>query len=235
MERTDVGKLSRRDRGFAMSCWREQGGQPPREPRDFLFSYQLELPHGQPKPQYFIQAAQLIVRTRHEGRKTGLLNWKGKQALVWQGDDFFVPPGLWGAGIGEDFLRLITSSPDMARHASHHVRVERGSLLAVRLLVNQDASAARRKRWADDVQLYRSLGFSEPDQDLRDWLSTVDEEFKIHPALDWTPKRTETWKRYWLTRTFDPREDTTARPGGSSGGEATHRPEDSGYEESTVH
>jgi hypothetical protein len=224
MERPDVGRLSRMERGFAMSCWTEQRGRAPHRPRELLISYLLELPHGRPQPQYHIQAAQLIVRTHHMDPSAGPLRWEGRQVVVWQGDDFYVPPGLWGAGIGEDFLRLITSSRDMPSP------VTEGSLLAVRLLVNRDASAARRKRWADDVQLYRSQGFSEPDAPLRKWLSKkVEVELEDEPALRWTRKHHEHWQSYWLTRTFVPEGPVTRNE------EATHQPEDSGYEESTVH
>jgi len=207
MERKDVGKLSDMERGFAMSCWMEQGGEPPRKPRELLISYLLELPHGRPEPQYHIQAAQLIVRTHHAGPAASPLRCAGRQVVVWQGDDFYVPPGLWGAGIGEDFLRLITSSRDMLR------TVTKGSILAVRLLVNRDASAARRKRWADDVQLYRSQGFSEPDPQLRQWLADeVEAELEADAALKWTRKHHEHWQPYWLTRTFEPTEESSTRP-----------------------
>jgi hypothetical protein len=222
MERKDVGRLSRMERGFARSCWTEQGGRAPRAPRELLISYLLELPHGRPEPQYHIQAAQLIVRTQHDDPAASPLLWGGRQVVVWQGDDFYVPPGLWGAGIGEDFLRLITSSRDMPS------TVKSGSLLAVRLLVNRDASAARRKRWADDVQLYRSHGFSEPDARLRQWLcDEVEVELESDPALKWNRKHHEHWQPYWLTRTFTPTE------GASTRNDAL--PEAPGHEEPAIH
>jgi hypothetical protein len=212
-----------------MSCWTEQGGQHP-GPEEKLISYELDLPYGR-KPRYHIQAAQLIVRTHYKGEcseRERSLRWKDKQALVWQGDDFYVPPGLWGAGIGEDFLRLLTSGPDMMTHA----HVERGSLLAVRLLVNRDAPTARRKRWADDVQLYRSHGFLEPEpgSELSKWLSEVNEDLKIAPPLSWKGKHGEKWQEYWLVRRFDPVQKTETQHRGSSDQEATYQHEESGDE-----
>jgi hypothetical protein len=32
---------------------------------------------------------------------------KDERVLYWDADDFFVPPGLWGMGIGEDFLKRL--------------------------------------------------------------------------------------------------------------------------------
>jgi hypothetical protein len=91
--------------------------------------------------------------------------------------------------------------------------VTKGSILAVWLLVNRDASAARRKRWADDVQLYRSQGFSEPDPQLRQWLADeVEAELEADAALKWTRKHHEHWQPYWLTRTFEPTEESSTRP-----------------------
>jgi hypothetical protein len=126
--------------------------------------------------------------------------------VVWQGDDFYVPPGLWGAGIGEDFLRLITSDPGMPGS------VKRGSVLAVRLQVDREATAARQKRWADDLHLYRSQGFSEPGPALKQWLSELEPELNKDSAMPWAKKKNEHWKSYWLTRIYQPAGEATARP-----------------------
>lgn len=208
MESQDVGRLSPMREGFAMSCWREQGGRSPHEATEQLISYALELPYGR-EPLYHVQAAQLIVRTHSlEGRPLVCDAGVGRNVVVWQGDDFYVPPGLWGAGIGEDFLRLLTTDRYLLEW------VEPGSLQVVRLQVDRDATAARRKRWSDDVQLYRSHGFSEPRSELRQWLSELEPELDRDAAMRWTRKQGERWRSYWLTRIYQPREEAAARPGG---------------------
>jgi len=75
--------------------------------------------------------------------------------LVWKVDGFFVPPGLWGIGIGSDFL-------DTLRDARHN------DLPGVRHLVvkvsgDAHAGAAARKQAANEMQLYRTAGFREAD------------------------------------------------------------------------
>jgi len=207
MEKEDIGKLTG-VQGFAMRCWLEQRGrrpndfphERPQDPPESLVSYQLNMPYGG-HPQYHIQAAQLIVRTRHDDGRPLRYREGGTntQLLVWQGDDFYVPPGLWGAGIGRDFLSLLHSDKDLLEHVSD---AHEGCLLAVRLLVDQDASAARRKRWADDVQLYRSHGFAEPAQQLQPVLESLEGEFDAHPALDWPGRTGRRWQKYWLVRRF---------------------------------
>ena len=196
MRREDIGKLSQVT-GFAMKCWLEQNGRGPKEHLEQLISYQLSLPFGW-KPEYHVQAAQLIVRTHHGNGQPLRYKERGveKQLVAWQGDDFFVPPGLWGAGIGEDFLHLIISNREMLEY------IEDGALLAVQILVNRDAAAARRQRWADDVQLYRAQGFSEPTPEQKAFLEPLEKEFEEDPALRWTRRDNEQWQKYWLVRTF---------------------------------
>jgi hypothetical protein len=233
MDRKDIGRLSTEEHGFAMSCWRYQGGRPARDetpeadqprnqtPVEMLISYQLKLP-CEGKPQYYIQAAQLIARTRH-GDGSPLL-WDadgsgGRQVMVWRADDFYVPPGLWGAGIREDFLRRITTSPELLDPTIFGERIfSRGTLQAVRLLVDREASAARRHRWADEVQFYRSLGFEEPAAELKQWLSTdLERELNADPALPWNRRGDEHWLPYWLVRTYRPSEWPEEHAGGPRG------------------
>ncbi|HEX8536513.1 MAG TPA: hypothetical protein VF664_03555, partial [Cystobacter sp.] len=209
MEHKDVGQLSGREEGFAMSCWVAQGGRKPK-PHEHLLSYILHLPHGG-RPEYPIQAAQLIVRTHQdrEGEARPLL-WSGgggpeRRVVVWQGDDFYVPPGLWGAGIGEDFLRLITEDPVMPGI------VEPGSVLAVRLQVDREASAARQKRWADELHRYHAEGFTEPDPALKQWLADLEPELDQDAAMPWANMKNESWKSLWLTRLYQPTREATAR------------------------
>ncbi|HYO69057.1 MAG TPA: hypothetical protein VEU33_23555 [Archangium sp.] len=224
MERQDIGQLTH-VQGFAMRCWREQRGRGPNEflpehrrvrpdAPESIVSYQLNMPYGG-KPQYRIQAAQLIVRTRHDdGRPLSCREGRtDTRLLVWQGDDFYVPPGLWGAGIGKDFLSLLHSDKRLLTHVTD---AHEGCLLAVRLLVDQDASAARRKRWADDVQLYRSQGFAEPEQQLQPVLDSIKDELNEHPALDWAGRTCTQWKPYWLVRRFIPTQQKAEQPDSTS-------------------
>lgn len=214
MKREDIGELSQVT-GLAMKCWLEQNGRPPRARREQLLSYQLNLPFGW-KPEYHVQAAQLILRTHDRGGAPLRCTEGGveRPLVAWQGDDFFVPPGLWGAGIGGDFLHLLITHPRMRDY------LEDGTLLAVQLLVNRDAPRARRQRWADDLQLYRSHGFSEPTPEQRQALVPLEKEFKDDPALPWTQGSGEQWQPYWLVRSFSPRPSAARAP---------HPPQ--GYEE----
>jgi hypothetical protein len=125
--------------GFARTCWLVAGRAIPAG-REVL-SYNLRMVYEQ-RQQYRIQAAQLIAE-------------RAGAVVVWKVDDFFVPPGLWGIGIGGDFLATL-------REARHN------DLPGVRHLVvkvSSDArgSAAARKAAADEMQLYRTAGFREAD------------------------------------------------------------------------
>lgn len=82
----------------------------------------------------------------------------------------------------------------------------------MRLLVDQDASAARRKGWADDAQLYRSHDFTEPEPELREVLDLLNGELDENPALDWPGMKSNQWRRYWLVRRFIPTEPTAEHP-----------------------
>ncbi|MGZ3458912.1 MAG: hypothetical protein ACXU86_10470, partial [Archangium sp.] len=230
MNRKDIGRLSTEEHGFAMSCWRYRGGRPARDetpegkrlpgqrPMERLISYLLKLP-CEGTPQYHIQAAQLITRTHYRNGKP--LLWDadgggGRQVMVWQGDDFYVPPGLWGAGIREDFLRRLISSPELLDEKifGKGKAFARGMLLAVRIFVDREASAARRHRWAEDVQFYRAYGFEEPGPELKQWLGTdIDKELNADPALPWRRREDERWLPYWLVRTYRPSEWTEERAG----------------------
>ncbi|KFA87087.1 patatin-like phospholipase family protein [Archangium violaceum] len=223
LDQEDIGRLSREEHGFAMSCWRYQGGRfardetpedtptPGQVPLERLISYQLKMP-CEGEPQYFIQAAQLIARTHHSDGKP--LLWDadgsgGRLVMVWQGDDFYVPPGLWGAGIREDFLRRITTSQE----PHDTFGISSGTLMAVRILVDREASAARRHRWAEDVQFYRSHGFEEPGPELAEWLNTdIEDELKHDSALRWHRREDVYWLPYWLVRTYEPEKEASRPP-----------------------
>lgn len=133
-------------RGFASYCWTLE--HPDRElgaDEHFVY-YQLHMeyrvPDGSPPMRYPVQAAQVL--TRRQG-----------YTVMWDARDFYVPPGLWGVGIGEDFLaRLVRveALPDALRDARH---------LLVRIAFPKNAPTAARKESADLAQLYRAAGFFE--------------------------------------------------------------------------
>ncbi|MFL5357700.1 hypothetical protein [Archangium sp.] len=236
MSGTRVGRLSTEEHGFAMSCWKYQGGRPAwdetpegehppgQPPIERLISYQLNLP-CEGTPRYYIQAAQLIARTHHHETGRPLI-WDedgggGRQVLAWQGDNFYVPPGLLGSGIREDFLRRLTSTDELLnpeifgeqkrgeRHAKQRQEslFSRGMLLVVRIFVDREAQAARRNEWAEGVQFYRSQGFEEPGPELKQWLNAkIGGELDWNPALPWSRREDEHWLPFWLVRTYEPSE-----------------------------
>jgi hypothetical protein len=128
------GELSPDHAGFAMEAWMLQGGRAPTAP-DKVVSYALSMHYRNFEPPYQVQAAQVIAR------RVG-------DTLVWDADDFFVPPGLWGVGIGEGFLRELR-----VPERSHACQ------LVVRLRLEESSSAEAGEKVADTLQLYRSAGF----------------------------------------------------------------------------
>jgi hypothetical protein len=84
-----------------------------------------------------VQAAQVIVS-------------RSGDTLVWDAGDFFVPPRLWGVGIGEDFLRRLQRGENPISQAGE---------LVVRLRVDSGDCGTSNKELADTLQLYRSAGF----------------------------------------------------------------------------
>jgi hypothetical protein len=126
------GVLSREQVGFAMDAWTLQGGRKP-EDGEGVRSYLLSMRYRDFKPPYQVQAAQAIVREVGE-------------TLVWDADDFFVPPGLWGVGIGEGFLRQLRDHSGVSQ-------------LVVRLRVDESPTTESGEEMADTLQLYRSAGF----------------------------------------------------------------------------
>ena len=129
-----IAGLGKRDSGFAMSCWTLAAGRAPGE-GEHLVSYELAMQYQNFEP-YRVQAAQVIVRF-------------AERAALWDSRDFYVPPGLWGTGIGGDFLDRLEHAPTSLFNAKY---------LVVRIELEQGAS---RKARADETQLYRSRGFAE--------------------------------------------------------------------------
>ncbi len=132
--------------GFAMHCWRLHGLPQPRSESDERFiSFSLAM-HYRGEAAYRIQAAQLLFR-------------RAGNAAVWDAEHFFVPPGLWGVGIGGHFLSCLTSGLDKEFADGRSLSgVER---LFVRISAPTHLNQAKRKEIADLTQLYRDAGFTE--------------------------------------------------------------------------
>jgi hypothetical protein len=142
-ERVLTGLTPERE-GFAMHCWRLHGLPLPSEERQERFiSFALAMRY-RGRTAYHVQAAQVLIRQI------------GSTAL-WDAEHFFVPPGLWGIGIGGRFLSRIASPNGAAR-------AEDGPLhgidqLLVRISSPKHPSRARMKETADLAQLYRDADF----------------------------------------------------------------------------
>jgi hypothetical protein len=67
--------------------------------------------------------------------------------LAWDSRDFYVPPGFWGAGIGESFLRSLCRAGYDG--------------LYVRIGIDPAGGAPAKRARANEIQLYRSAGFLE--------------------------------------------------------------------------
>lgn len=137
-----VTKLSPERGGFAHEAWERRGGRGA-GPCESVISYSLRMQYRNYEPPYEVQAAQVITSMHGD-------------ALVWNADDFFVPPGLWGVGIGEDFLRRLRAHdngmPDVKR-------------LLVWLPLDGDNGPLPHDEVADTLQLYRSAGFDRVSED----------------------------------------------------------------------
>ncbi|HEY8484463.1 MAG TPA: hypothetical protein VIL13_07625 [Longimicrobiales bacterium] len=122
--------------GFALAAWRRQGGR--LGPGDLVWSYRLRLCY-EGRVLHRIQAA--IVRAR-----------RLDDLLVWDSRDFFVPPGLWGVGIGERFLADLIAAVGRRGEAKW---------LVVRVTPPEGTGPAVRKGTTDLTQLYRIAGFAD--------------------------------------------------------------------------
>ncbi|RKG81638.1 hypothetical protein D7W82_27770 [Corallococcus sp. CA049B] len=132
--------------GLAMSAWMQKKRVPPMGDGARLLSFKHPVRYDGQRS-HDIQLA--LVRARCGEDAAGGL-------LAWDEGDFFVPPGFWGNGIGEAFLNsLNTWAKDPKKGVSR---------LAVHIQGEQQASAAEKKRQADAAVLYRSSGFSAPDE-----------------------------------------------------------------------
>ncbi len=134
-----IGRLSTSVRGFAMRCWKQAHPEVLLDGQTVLpFLLRLEYRSYE----YEVQAAQVVVS-------------RVDVNLVWDADHFFVPPGLWGVGIGEHFLRQMQTRRIM-ESGSDPARLER---LYVRITIDPAGGLAAKKSAANEIQLYRSAGF----------------------------------------------------------------------------
>jgi hypothetical protein len=131
--------------GFAWECW-ERGFKSRKDLEARMkgkrvYQYRLTMRYEGREVPYEVQAALALLRT-------------AGNAEVWDAADFFVPPGLWGAGIGEDFLRQLSLGRD-------------GKDLVVRLPAGPENDPERRRERVNDSQLYRCAGFRQAWLDKR--------------------------------------------------------------------
>jgi hypothetical protein len=139
-----IAALTPEHEGFAMHCWRLHGlPMPDASRQEHLLSFALAMRYGDQQA-YRVQAAQVMVR-------------RAGTAAVWDAEHFFVPPGLWGIGIGGRFLARLTS-PDESGPGGPLEGVDR---LLVRIAAGEQPSRAAMKETADLAQLYRDAGFRE--------------------------------------------------------------------------
>lgn len=127
--------------GFAMSCWLRERGLPDLDAGQRFASYHIAM-HYPGGGDYSVQAGLVLAR------QSGSL-------LMWDGEDFFVPPGLWGVGIGTAFLRSM---------GSHGVAGAPVTRLVARVRRGAGDGSAEKKDAADTIQLYRGAGFVEADR-----------------------------------------------------------------------
>ena len=149
----EVGSISGAVDGFAMSCWKQQRPDPLNE-NLHVVPYLLKL-HYQ-KHEHEIQAAQVVVAQVGSN-------------LAWDTEDFFVPPGLWGIGIGENFLRGLRTEIGSPRRPPPHADYFDNLFVRIR----PAAGAGAKKQAVNEIQLYQSAGFQEISED------DVPEEVKV--------------------------------------------------------
>jgi hypothetical protein len=136
-----VTDLAQTPDGFAMHCWQLRENRAPR-PDETVISYHLRVVYE--SAEYQVQAGVIV------GQVLGDL-------FVWDSNNFFVPPGLWGIGIGEDFLDRLVAG----RGAVFESGPLRGASHLVVSVARPKRGHAAKKESADIAQLYRAAGFSE--------------------------------------------------------------------------
>jgi hypothetical protein len=129
---------------LAATRWLHQGGRLPLA-EEIVITYRI--PIG-PQPKNGVgetlNAAQLIARREQD-------------VLFWHANEFFVPSGFWGVGIGEGLLRLLTRS---ARTLETPSSANPVTSLLVRIAPPIVLDAGARKTAADEAQMYRAAQFT---------------------------------------------------------------------------
>ena len=141
--------------GFAWECWKrrfaDREALSRRMAGKVLHQYRLKMSYEGREDPYDIQAALVPLRA------TDCM-------AAWEAEDFFVPPGLWGIGIGEDFLGKLAA---LLRDRTLVVRLP-SAAPGSPIMLGQGATAGagmsepvRRRERTTDSQLYRCAGFRE--------------------------------------------------------------------------
>jgi hypothetical protein len=132
--------------GFASHCWRLERSPSSRvQSAKTVLSFSLEMTYAGEKSPYRVEAALAFC---HDD---------GANCLAFHADDFYVPPGLWGIGIGEAFLAALTQRN--ATIFGKTGKLQRIHRYLVAIPINPAARGVVRKGGADLTAMYRSAGF----------------------------------------------------------------------------
>ncbi len=137
--------------GYASTCWKQRQvpsspkAPAPTSPVARQFAFRMSMRFGELFV-YGVQAA-LVQITWPKGPRAGAAAWDAS----WDEADFFVPPGLWGIGIGEAFLSALVP----------HLREEGVERIVVRFPPREFGRAPANAEGADPTQMYRCAEFVE--------------------------------------------------------------------------
>jgi hypothetical protein len=178
--------------GFAMNVWWLMNSE--REDKkvsgDQKFeSGRLTMKYRNDEP-YHIQAAVVLLAL-----DDGIAGWDS--------EDFLVPPGLWGVGIGEAFLAklcgkyeyLVVRVPSSDNyHASERATPSKQAVHSSRKSTYEDTV---KKSQVDDTQMYRSANFAWAEAIGTELLKINESEWiTIPPALRPSPPNQYSWLVY---------------------------------------
>ncbi len=172
-----IGRLSRDVKGFAMRCWKQSHAEPLKDAQSIL-PFMLRLTYMEFG--FEVQAAQVVVI-------------RSGPDLIWDAGDFYVPPGLWGIGIGGSFLRRLRGRQGEAVQDGP----DRFRSLYVRICIDPGGGTAAKKSAANEMQLYRSAGFHPIDdsnvpKEVREHIKLRDPESGAGPGSS-SPGLVEEW------------------------------------------
>ncbi|HEX6041377.1 hypothetical protein [Longimicrobium sp.] len=144
--------------GYAALCWLNQHGAPADARKRRVIAYALEV----------------------DGRalQAGLLPCDvSAKRVAWEARDFYVAPGLWGVGLGTDFVARLRDAAQLPL-----ADAAAGTPEPEWLIVRVSDGAASPQRIAADVQMYRQQGFAELTLDPRTGAVLMDG--RAHPSLE---------------------------------------------------